>query len=329
MKNINNLKHDFFSLTPSSILDCIDDVLKIEDPNARTSGRALALNSLENRVYDIELEDDFSVVAKFYRPGRWTEDQIYEEHSFLFQLDEKEIPVVCPFTFSGESVFKTPEGILFSLFPKVKGRLLDELDTEQLKTMGRYLARIHNIGEMHPFKFRLKMNADSWGKEPLQYLNKTGVLGEYEKRYNFLAHSLIEMAQDFFTKTTSISLHGDCHLGNCLWEAQSPYFIDFDDCVLGPSVQDLWMISRGRGEESEKERDCILSGYEVFRAFDRSQLKAIELLRNLRVLYYSAWIAKRWDDPAFELAFPTFKSPRYWEEEIQCFQEALTYYENS
>lgn len=321
-------KHDFFSLTPESILDSIDDILKIEDENIRTSGRALALNSLENRVYDIELEDETSVVAKFYRPGRWTEEQIYEEHSFLFQLDEKEIPVVCPYTFSGESLFKTPEGIFFSLFPKVRGRLLDELENEQLKTLGRYLARIHNVGESYPFQYRLQMNEKSWGEEPLHILQKSNMLGEYKKRYHFLAKTLIELAKDFFPKYPKISLHGDCHLGNCLWEAQSPYFIDFDDSLSGPCIQDLWMISRGRGQESEEERNIILSGYEIFRPFDRSQLDYIELLRALRVLYYSAWISKRWDDPAFPIAFPTFSTPRYWEEEIQCFQEAISYFEN-
>lgn len=315
---------DFFALSPEAILDAVEEVLQREEPGLRATGRALALNSLENRVYDVELEDDSHVVTKFYRPGRWTKEQILEEHGFLFALEEAEIPVVSPLEIEGTSLFENETGILFALFPKVKGRLMDELDEERLRTLGRYIGRIHNVGERYPFRHRLKLSAETWGRGSMEFLLSSPLLPpDYRARYEALGNQLLARIEGALRGQKSISLHGDCHLGNCLWQIDSPFFLDFDDCMTAPAVQDIWMVVRGRGEEAERDRNRLLEGYEAFRPFPRESLKLIEPLRALRMMHYSAWIARRWDDPSFGRAFPTFGQPRYWEEEMQAMQEVL------
>lgn len=317
-------KEDFFALSPEAILDAVEKVLQLEEPDLRATGRALALNSLENRVYDVELEDDSHVVTKFYRPGRWTKEQILEEHGFLFALDEAEIPVVSPLEIEGQSLFENKEGIFFTLFPKVRGRLMDELDEERLRTLGRYIGRIHNVGEHYPFHHRLKLSADIWARAPMKYLLQSPLLPpEYHARYQALGTALSDRIDHALQGQKMISLHGDCHLGNALWQQDSPFFLDFDDAMTAPPVQDIWMVVRGRGEDADKDRNILLEGYEAFRPFPRETLKLIEPLRALRMMHYSAWIAKRWDDPSFGRAFPSFGTPRYWEEEMQAMQEIL------
>lgn len=317
-------KEDFFALSPEAILDAVEKVLQREEPDLRATGRALALNSLENRVYDVELEDDSHVVTKFYRPGRWSKEQILEEHGFLFALDEAEIPVVSPLEIEGESLFENEEGIFFALFPKVRGRLMDELDEERLRTLGRYIGRIHNVGERYPFRHRLKLSAEKWAREPMEYLLHSPLLPpEYHARYKTLGTALADRIEQGLHGQKMISLHGDCHLGNALWQQDSPFFLDFDDAMTAPPVQDIWMVVRGRGEDADKDRNILLEGYEAFRPFPRETLKLIEPLRALRMMHYSAWIAKRWDDPSFGRAFPSFGTPRYWEEEMQAMQEIL------
>ncbi|MGE3262371.1 MAG: serine/threonine protein kinase [Bacteriovoracia bacterium] len=319
---MKNSLNDFFRLTPEAILDAVEAVVQRRHPGLRATGRALALNSLENRVYDVELEDNSHIVTKFYRPGRWTPEQIREEHAFLFALEEAEIPVVAPWNLDDESLFLSEEGMWFTIFPKVKGRLLDELDPERLKTLGRYIGRIHNVGERFEFRHRLHMNAENWGWQPLDYLLDSGLVNEeYRKRFEMVCENLIGQAQDALEEVPALALHGDCHLGNTLWQLDSPFFLDFDDAMTAPAVQDIWMVVRGRGEDAERDRDFLLEGYEAFRPFDRSTLSLIEPLRALRMIHYSAWIARRWDDPAFKKAFPLFATPRYWEEEIQALQE--------
>lgn len=315
---------DFFALSPEAILDAVEKVLQREEPDLRATGRALALNSLENRVYDVELEDDSHVVTKFYRPGRWTREQILEEHGFLFALDEAEIPVVSPLEIDGESLFENQEGILFTLFPKVRGRLMDELDEERLRTLGRYIGRIHNVGESYPFRHRLTLSANTWARDPMNYLLHSPLLPpEYRARYQALGTALADRIEQGLDGRKMISLHGDCHLGNALWQQDSPFFLDFDDAMTAPPVQDIWMVVRGRGEDADKDRNILLEGYEAFRPFPRETLKLIEPLRALRMMHYSAWIAKRWDDPSFGRAFPSYGTPRYWEEEMQAMQEIL------
>ncbi len=313
---------DFFRLTPTGILDSVEAALQREEPDLRATGRAIALNSLENRVYDVELEDDSHVVAKFYRPGRWRREQILEEHGFLFALDDAEIPVIAPLELDGESLFESENGMLFCLFPKVRGRLLDELDDERLKTLGRYIGRIHNVGATYPFRHRLRLNVQDWGYGPVKYLLDF-MDPNYHARFIAITDALLGRVENDLKNQNFLSLHGDCHLGNTLWQLDSPFFLDFDDSMSAPAVQDIWMVVRGRGEDAEKDRNTLLEGYEAFRPFPRASLRLIEPLRALRMIHYSAWIAKRWDDPAFQQAFPHFGSARYWEEEIQALQEVL------
>lgn len=321
---MSELKEQFFRLTPESILDSVEGAIQREEPAMRCTGRALALNSLENRVYDVELDDDSHVVAKFYRPGRWTKAQIQEEHDFLFALDDAEIPVVAPFECGGESLFTTKDGMFFAIFPKVRGRLLDELGEDRLRTLGRYIARIHNVGEYFPFRHRLQLSAEDWGRRPMQFVLGSGLMDPvYHARYRALGEAICARAEHALGGVPTLSLHGDCHLGNTLWQLDSPFFLDFDDCMRAPAMQDIWMVVRGRGDEADRERNALLEGYEAFRPFDRSQLRLLEPLRALRMMHYSAWIARRWEDPAFPQAFPLFGTSRYWEEEIQALQEIL------
>lgn len=314
----------FFRLTPEAILDSIDEVVGEAMPGVRTTGRALALNSLENRVYDIELDDGSRVVAKYYRPNRWSQEQIQEEHDFLFALDDAEIPVVAPWRLDDQSLFQTEDGIWYALYTKVQGRLVDELDAERLRTLGRYIGRIHNVGEHFPFRHRLSLTPAQWGTRSMEYLLESDLIDPlYRERYRFVAEALVARAEAALQGVPMISLHGDCHLGNALWQQDSPFFLDFDDCMRAPAVQDIWMVVRGRGPEADKDREYLLEGYSKFREFDVRTLKLIEPLRALRMLHYSAWIARRWDDPSFPKAFPFFAQPRYWEEEIQALQEVL------
>lgn len=318
----------FFQLKPESILDSVEAAIRREEPTMRATGRALALNSLENRVYDVELEDDSHVVTKFYRPGRWTRAQIQEEHDFLFALDDAEIPVVAPYVCGNDSLFTTKEGILFAIFPKVKGRLMDELDGDRLKTLGRYIGRIHNVGEHFPLRHRRALSAEQWAEEPMEYILNSGLMDPlYHARYEQVGRLITERARAALAGVPTLALHGDCHLGNTLWQFDSPFFLDFDDCMRGPAMQDIWMVVRGRGDEAERDREKLLEGYELFRPFNRAELRLLEPLRALRMMHYSAWIARRWDDPAFPQAFPLFATPRYWEEEIQALQEVLAIWE--
>ena len=312
----------FFTLTPSLILDSVEKVIQREEPEIRATGRALALNSLENRVYDVELDDDSHVVAKFYRPGRWTKEQILEEHGFLFALEDAEIPVISPLDIDGESLFTDSMGIHFALFPKVKGRLRDELDSEQLKTLGRYIGRIHNVGENFPFRHRLTLSPQEWGERSLNFLLSSPFLDkDYHARYRSAVETILHFSKQALAGQKYISVHGDCHLGNTLWQQDSPFFLDFDDAASAPAVQDIWMVVRGRGKEAEESRATLLEGYEVFRPFPYASLSLIEPLRALRMIHYSAWIGKRWDDPSFPQAFPQYGKARYWEEEIQALLE--------
>jgi len=318
------LLEDFFRLTPEAILDSVDKVVGEAMPGVRSTGRALALNSLENRVYDIELDDTSHVVAKFYRPARWTRAQIQEEHDFLFALDESEIPVVAPWRLDDQSLFETPDGILFALYTKVSGRLLDELDPERLRTLGRYIGRIHNVGEHFHFHHRLRLSPEEWGRKSMQYILDSDLMDPlYRERYRQACEALVARAEVALRDVPVISLHGDCHLGNTLWQQDAPFFLDFDDCMTAPAVQDIWMVVRGRGDYADKDREYLLEGYSKFREFDVRTLRLIEPLRALRMIHYSAWIARRWQDPSFPKAFPFFATPRYWEEDIQALQEVM------
>lgn len=326
-------KNAFYSLDPSEILNNLESALDIKHhPERRCSGRLLALNSIENRVYAFDLEDKSEWVAKFYRPQRWSLEQIDEEHRFLKKLDESEVPVIRPHelgfsTVQHPTISQTESGIYFTIFPKVRGRLRDEIFPDDIPILGRLLARLHIVGKAFEVQHRLHFDLDTWGWDSINFLDESEHTNSpMAERYLDLAESVVESYEPMIAELESQAIHGDCHCGNILWNERGPYFTDFDDFVKGPPVQDLWMIFRGRGAIENQRRDDFIKSYEELTSFPQSSLKAIEALRALRMLHYCAWIAKRWDDPSFRLLFPNFGSEAWWREEYQALYETLESY---
>ncbi len=319
----------FYTLTPDKVLDSVEAAL---GDGVRATGRWLALNSLENRVHDIELEDERHVVAKFYRPGRWSREAIADEHAFLFELLHAEIPAVAPLRLaSGDTIASTPlddkgeGGILFALFPKVRGRCLPELSDPQLAQCGRLLARLHNVGAQRPAPHRITLSVKDYGEPALFSLLQSGAIDiQMQSRYERAATAILRSAA-VLADVPGHRLHGDCHSGNLLWQNESPFFLDFDDMLTGPAVQDIFMIVRGRDAEAERQRAVLLDGYEQMRSFDRTTLRLIERLRGLRMIHFSAWIARRFADPIFPRTFPEFETYRYWAEETAALEEQLRF----
>lgn len=331
----------FFSLVPDSILDAVEGSLGGAAKGFRATGRVMPLNSIENRVLEIEFEGRESCVAKFYRPGRWTPAQILEEHLFTARLDETGIPVVVPFDLVSSdhsipmgtdgkakvtsSLARSPEGLFFAVFRKVRGRILDELNDERLKILGRFIARLHAVGEQMGRSRRLKLNIESFGIESLEGLMASGFLdSNMGQRYASVATTCLEQIGPWFEDVEMQIVHGDCHLGNVLWDMDSPFIVDFDDMVTAPPVQDIWMIVRGNDDEALRQRDVVVDAYEELRHFDRSTLDLVEPLRILRMIHYSAWIARRWEDPSFPRMFPTFGSDAWWQSELEGLDQSQT-----
>lgn len=310
----------FYSLTPDSVLDCVEAALR---GGTRATGRSLALNSLENRVYDVELEDDSHVVAKFYRPGRWSREAILDEHRFLADLVAAEVPAVAPLSLAdGSTLSATPDGILFALFPKVRGRSLQELSDAQLGQVGRFLARIHNVGAAGDAPHRRRLTVAEYGGTALAGLVESGMIDiQLQSRYERAATAILTRCAPLWADQPMLRLHGDCHLANLLFHHDAPLFLDFDDMIVGPAVQDIWMVVRGRDDEAARQRDVLLAGYGELRAFDRRTLRFIEPLRALRMIHFSAWIARRYRDPIFPRMFPDFTTYRYWTDETTALEE--------
>ena len=330
----------FFALTPDRVLDAV------EFGGRRATGYALALNSLENRVYEVEHEaedrDDAKaerVVAKFYRPGRWSRAALLEEHAFLAELAEAELPVAAPLDLGDGATLGTLPGlaegsdpIYYAVFPRVRGRAPEELDDQQLGQLGRLVGRLHNIGARRAAPARPVLTPESYGHASIELLAQgTWIPGDVRDRYLAVAGAVLTRCEGIWATAVRggavgepIRLHGDCHLGNLLWEPRSgPWFVDFDDFLSGPPVQDLWLFAPGHDAEAERQRELIAAGYETMRAFDRRSLALVETLRTLRILRYAAWIARRYDDPAFQRAFPDFKSGTFWHREIEALGEQL------
>ncbi len=324
---------DFFDLSPDRVLDSVEDSLNYKITGVRATGRSLALNSLENRVYEIDLDNNTQVVAKFYRPARWTPPQILEEHAFLKALENVEVPVVCPLNLvdtprskiiesKSPTLASSEQGIYFAVFPKCRGRILGELSDVQLRILGRYLARIHSVGAAFKLNHRIALSVESYGRQPLKFLKEGGFLeSPMGQRFDSEVSRMLDLIQLSFDGVRSIAVHGDCHLGNTLWVDDNPFFLDFDDMLRAPPVQDVWMIIRGRDEQALAQRNTLLDAYEEFIDFDRSTLRLIEPLRALRMIHFSAWIGRRWEDPSFKRCFPEFASLKYWQEEICAFDE--------
>lgn len=309
----------YAALDPDTILNAV------ESQGYATSGHLLALNSYENRVYQIGLDAGGFLVAKFYRPARWTDAGILEEHGFALELAESEIPLVAPLqNAAGETLFRHQE-FRFALYPRRGGRWPDLDDPDNLEWIGRFLGRIHAVGAVRDFVHRPTLSVAGLGIESYQYLLERGYIPDYiEPAYRSLAEDLLRQVEAAFERAGRVRhlrLHGDCHPGNILWTDAGPHFVDLDDCRMGPAVQDLWMLLSGDRQEMAAQLSEIVAGYELFADFDRRELLLIEALRTLRMLHYAAWLARRWDDPAFPLAFPWFNTPRYWEEHILQLRE--------
>ena len=347
------MSHPFETLTPDVVMDALDAT------GLRLDGRLMALSSYENRVYMAHLEQDRAdgtpgaygeaVVVKFYRPQRWTDAQILEEHSFAQELQAFEVPLAAPIVLNGQTLHHHA-GFSYSVSPRMGGRRpeLDDFDT--LEWIGRFLARIHTVGAAKPFATRPALNVDTFATEPHDWLLAhhmipLDVQSEWEKVYTdamqliaACAHSTLASGIKATQKAGEVKpiavlrLHGDCHPGNILWTpsdlpasntSAGPHFVDLDDARTGPAVQDFWMLLDGDRRQRTQQLSALLDGYEQFRPFDRRELALIEPLRTLRLIHYSAWLARRWDDPAFPIAFPDFGTRDYWQGQVALLREQV------
>jgi Ser/Thr protein kinase RdoA (MazF antagonist) len=310
----------YAGLTPETVLDAL------EGAGLRGDGRLLALNSYENRVYQVWLEDGSSVVAKFYRPGRWSDAQILEEHAFVHELAEHEIPAVAPLVLEGRTLAEHA-GFRFAVFPRRGGRTPELEQRDTLEWLGRFIGRIHAVGATRPFAERPALDAQSFGREPRDWLLGHGfVPPDLLQAWTSAADLALQGVARCYERAGAVRalrLHGDCHAGNVLWTDQGPHFVDFDDARTGPAVQDLWMLLSGGRADMTRQLGDVLAGYEQFREFDPRELHLLEALRTLRLVHYSAWIARRWDDPAFPAAFPWFNTQRYWQDRILELREQI------
>ena len=318
MDNNSSQSHPYDALTPDIILGATEIF------GGRCTGALLALNSYENRVYRIDREEMPPVVGKFYRPGRWSDEQILEEHSFSQELAEHEIPVVAPLIHNGRTLHEY-HNFRFSLFPWQPGRAPELRNDSDRELVGRYLGRLHKLGATKPFQYRPTLDIKSFGHDPVRYLLDNDFLPNYlYEPYQSLTKQLLQQITRAFDNNKNIQnirLHGDCHLSNLLWTDTGAYLVDLDDCRMGPAIQDLWMLLSGQREEMESQLKAVLTGYTQFSTFNIYELALIEPLRTLRMLHYSAWLARRWDDPAFPRNFPWFNTQRYWEEQILALRE--------
>ena len=316
------MNHDapYAQLSPEAVLDALEVV------GYRCDGRVLALNSYENRVYQIGIDEGEPVVAKFYRPGRWSDAAIGEEHAFALELAAQEIPVVAPIVRDGASLH-THRGFRYAVFPRRGGRWPELGTADDREWVGRFLGRIHGVGRARRFENRLRLSMEDLGRKARDFVLDGDWMPDYlATKYEALTEELlneVELRADGWRGASLGRIHGDCHRGNILWTDAGPHFVDLDDCLTGPAIQDLWMLLAGSTQEMRVEMRDLLKGYEQFLPFDRVELALIEPLRALRMIHYSAWLARRWHDPAFPLAFPWFAEPRYWEQHYRSLEEQL------
>ena len=313
-------EHPFLRLTPEAILT------SVEQFGLPTDGRLVALNSYENRVFRIGLRDGDAVVGKFYRPGRWTDDQILEEHRWTQALADEEIPVVPPLRYDGRSLL-TYNGFHYALYPYRPGHAPEFDNPDHLTMLGRFVGRIHNLGAVQTFAHRPTFNIQAFGDNARRCLIDGGWLPhDLRAAYNSVSADALDAIRAGFARAGSVNslrLHGDLHLGNILWRNDQPGIVDFDDARMGPAVQDLWMFLSGDSSERTGQLLDLLDGYQTFRDFDPRELHLIEPLRTLRIMHHAAWIAGRWADPAFPHAFPYFAEQHFWETHILSLREQL------
>ncbi|WP_439519494.1 serine/threonine protein kinase [Hydrogenophaga sp.] len=328
--------HPYSQLTPDVVQDALAHVGVWGD------GRITALNSFENRVYQVHLESPVDghdqVVAKFYRPGRWSDGQIHEEHAFSEELVAAEIPAVPPLRLNDQTLHHFG-GFAFSVSPRRGGRRPELDNFEVLEWIGRFLARIHTVGAARPFVERPALDAASFAHEPRDWLLDHGAIAaEVRTAWTAALEEALALIEAHPTLRSGsvpdeddiqrIRLHGDCHPGNILWTPEGqpgagPHFVDLDDARTGPAVQDLWMLLSGDRRQQNQQLGALIDGYEQFRPFDRRELALIEPLRTLRLIHYSAWVARRWDDPAFPINFPWFGTRDYWQGQVDMLVEQI------
>ena len=318
--------HPYASLTPDVVLNAVESL------GLQCDGRLLALNSYENRVYQVGIEEQNPVVAKFYRPARWSNAQILEEHAFAQELAEAEVPVVAPLAFDGDTL-RAFEGFRFAVFPRRGGRAPELDDPETLEWLGRFIGRIHAVGGTRPFKTRPRLDIASFGEEPRAFLLSSGLIpDDLRPAWKQVADLALEGVRACFARAGDVAylrVHGDCHASNVLWTPATgnapggPHFVDLDDARMAPAVQDFWMLVSGDRHAMGSQLGKLLKGYEDFVEFDDRELHLVEALRTLRLMHYSAWLARRWDDPAFPIAFPWFNTARYWQDRVLELREQV------
>lgn len=320
MINSSNPNTPYSQLNPDLILNAIESI------GYRCSGSLLALNSYENRVYQIGLEDAAPLIAKFYRPARWSDAAILEEHQFALELAEQEIPVVTPIIDNKHKTLHEYAGFRFAIFPRKGGRALELDKLDQLEWMGRFIGRLHAVGACRSFQHRLRLDDQSYGYASYQFLLQHNFIPtELKQAYCTIVETILERITLNFQQVGTLNylrLHGDCHAGNILWNDTGPHIVDLDDCLMGPAIQDLWMLISGNTRDDiELQVQSLLRGYQEFYDFNYNELRLIEALRTLRMLHYSAWLAKRWEDPTFPQHFPWFNTVSYWREQLHHLAE--------
>lgn len=312
--------HPYEALSPDLVLDAVESSGYLSDM------RILALNSYENRVYQVGMEEGPPLIAKFYRPERWSDAQIQEEHDFTRDLLDLEVSVVPPTPDADGHTLREYQGFRFALYPRQGGHAPNLDDFDQLLTLGRVLGRIHALGETRPFTERPTLDVQSFAINSYEFLLSEAFIPEsLRPSYETLGADIIRRLERIFADTeyTPIRLHGDCHPGNILWRGDAPHFVDFDDARNGPAIQDLWMLLSGDREQQTAQISEVVEGYQEFCDFNFAELNLIEALRSLRIMNYSAWLARRWQDPAFPKSFPWFNTERYWGEHILELREQL------
>lgn len=310
----------YAQLDPTVIIDAVESL------GFLCTGSLLALNSYENRVYQIGIEEACPLIAKFYRPHRWSSEAILEEHQFSLELAQQEIPVIAPLVINDHTLHHY-HNFRFALFPRHGGRALELNNNEQLEWMGRFIGRLHSVGASRPFHHRMQLTAQSYGYAAYAFLIEHHFIPDYlTANFCRTVETALQKIDQIFNglgQISQIRLHGDCHAGNVLWRDEGPHIVDLDDCLMGPAIQDMWMLLSGDAKQMDLQLTTILQGYNEFHDFNPRERHLIEVLRTLRMLHYSAWLAKRWTDPTFPLNFPWFNAPVYWQNLIVSFNEQL------
>ncbi len=314
-------EHPYDALTPDKVLTAVESL------GMHPDARILALNSYENRVYQVGLEDAAPIIIKFYRPGRWSSDQIMEEHDFAWELADLEIPVVPPLRLDGKNTLYEFEGFSLAAFARCPGRAPELDNMDSLLVIGRFLGRVHLVGAQGKFKHRGEISVQRFAIDSREFLLAYDFLPpSLVSAYESLSRDLINKVSGIFKQATGVAtlrIHGDCHMGNILWHNDAPNFVDFDDTLTGPAIQDLWMMLSGERDQQQGQLLELIEGYNEFHDFHPRELNLIESLRTLRIMHYSAWLARRWQDPAFPHSFPWFNTERYWASHILELREQM------